>query len=249
MTEETAGAETPAAEPAVAAPAIDAPSAPSTEQQPEADKPGEASAETGEKPGDTAEKPHWVSDRIKELTRKRKEAERRAERAERKLQEAQNASLDDLDYEEQIAERTIRRTRQEALENEREAISDLAREAFSESEAIARTKYADYDAVTRNPNLTLTESMAALAMDSDVGPELVYHLGKNPQEAARIAALPLERQAREFGRLEAKLTAPKPIIAPPPDPITPISGGGSAPQKDPNKMSMAEYAAWRAANP
>lgn len=251
MLEETAGAETPAAE-GVEPEAIDETSAPSTEQQTEADKPSEASAETGDKSGDdTAEKPekNWASDRIKELTRKRREAERRAERAEQRLKEAQSTDLDGLEYEDQIAERTIRRSRQETLENERTAAQELAWEAFSEGENLARAKYADYDAVTRNPNVPITGEIVELAMDSDVGPELVYHLGKNPQEAARIAALPPKRQAVEIGRLEARLTAPKPVIAPPPDPVTPISGGGSAQaQKDPSKMSMSEYVAWRAKN-
>lgn len=247
MIEETAGAATPAAE-GDAPEATDVISEPSTEQQPEADKPSEASTESGGKSGDDdPAKPNWASDRIKELTRKRREAERRAERAEQKLKEAQQTNLDDLDFEDQIAEKTVRRSRQETLETEREVARDLAWEAFSESEAIARQKYADYDAVTRNKAVPITSEIVELAMDSDVGPELVYHLGKNPQEADRIAALPPKRLAVEIGRLEAKLTAPKPIVTPPPDPVTPIGSGGSASmQKDPSKMSMSEYVAWRA---
>lgn len=41
--------------------------------------------------------------------------------------------------------------------------------------------------------------------ESDVGPGILYHLGRNLDEAARIAALPRTAQARELVALESKL--------------------------------------------
>lgn len=41
--------------------------------------------------------------------------------------------------------------------------------------------------------------------DSDVGPDIAYHLASNPEEAKRLAELTPLEQAREFGRIEERL--------------------------------------------
>jgi hypothetical protein len=238
----TAGADTPAAE--VTAPAVETPatvetSEATTEQQaPEAETP-EAADDTGDKP----KKKHWAHERIDELTRQRREAERQAEFW--KARATQSVDPSSLDYEEGIAERTIQRTRQEQAETATATAALLAQEAFSYREAEARDKFADYDAVTRNPNVAITTDMASLIRDSEHGPEMAYHLGKNPAEAARIAALPAIRQAAELGKLEVALSAPKPARKVPAAPVQPVSGIAAGGAKDPAAMSMSEYAAWR----
>jgi hypothetical protein len=103
--------------------------------------------------------------------------------------------------------------------------------------------------VTRNPNIPITPEMAEIIRDSDVWPDLAYHLGKNMAEAARIAALSPTRQAVELGRLEARVTAPKPLPNRAPAPVEPVSGIAAGGTKDPGKMSFEEYKAWREANP
>lgn len=245
MTDETAGADTPAAE------AIDVAEAPvaspestpeqsATEnaaEQPEADNGAEATAQPKKK--------HWAHERIDELTRQRREAERQAEYWRAKA--AQTVDVDSLDYEEGIAERTIQRTRREQAETATETVKMLAQEAFNYREAEARERYADYDAVTRNPSLPITDPMAEIIRESDLGPEIAYHLGKNPAEAARLAALPERLQAKELGKLEARISAPKSAPKPPPAPISPVGGNASGGVADPTKMSMAEYVAARKA--
>lgn len=248
MIDETAGAETPAADGVEPEATVETPDT-TTGQPSDAENTDEAS-DTGEDSGtDAAAKPNWASDRIKELTRKRREAERRAERAEQRLRESEKASLDDLDYEDQIAERTLRRNRKEQVELERESVRELAMEAFAESEAVARGRYADYDAVVRNPSLAITESMLEVVADEERGPDVLYHLGKNPALAAQIAAMPVARQARELGKLAERISSPRNAPKPPPTPVTPVSGIKSGGVKDPSKMSMAEYIKWREANP
>lgn len=251
MSEETAGAETPAADGNTPEATVENTSEATTGGQSEATNESEASAsdDTGGNSGDdaSAEKStSWASDRIKELTRKRREAERRAERAEQRLREAESQNLDDLEYEDQIAERTLRRTRKENLDTERETARELALEVFATSEGIARGKYADYDAVTRNPSLPITESILDAVADEDNGPDVLYHLGKNPALAHEIARMPVARQARELGKLAAKLSAPKPQPKQPPTPVSPVSAIAAGGSKDPGNMSMSEYIAWRA---
>ena len=106
----------------------------------------------------------------------------------------------------------------------------------------------DYDEVIgNNDKVTITIAMATAIGDlGDTGPKVAYYLGKNPQEAERIAKLPLNQQALEIGRLEVKATAtPKIQRTNAPAPIRPIVGGATPAAKDLSEMSMEEYAASR----
>lgn len=218
-------------------------------QEGEADQPQtEETGEQAEAP-DADKIPDGVQQRINEITRKRREAERRAERAEKRLREMESKNLDDLDYEDQIAERTLNRSRREQIENDRETAQELAHEAYQARVQAVATKYPDYAQVAQNPNLAITPAMAETIMDSDYGPDIAYHLGKNPLEAARISQLNPPSQARELGKIEALVSAPKPQPRTAPKPVTPVGSQGSSGTKDPSKMTMAEYAAWRGANP
>jgi hypothetical protein len=252
MTEETAGAETPAADGATPEATADN-AAPAPAQHSEADDNGAASAsdETGANDnGDDAaaapKRKHWAHERIDELTRQRREAERQAEYWKAKASQAPN--LDDLDYDEQIAARVAARNRQEMAESAEDAVRTVSQQVYEARVAEVRDRYADFDTVVSNPSLPITNDMAAVIMDSERGPEVAYHLGKNPAEAARIARLSPVAQAKELGRLEERLSAPKPLPKQPPTPVQPVNGIAAGGSKDPGKMSMSEYAAWRKAN-
>ena len=79
--------------------------------------------------------------------------------------------------------------------------------------------------------------------NSDAPAKLLYHLSQNPDEAERIASLPVGKQAREIWKLERQLAeapAPrKPSAAP--APIKPVGGKSAAAEempdaaKDPDK--------------
>ena len=76
--------------------------------------------------------------------------------------------------------------------------------------------------------------------------EVLYHLAKNPDEAARIAMLPTARQAVAVAKVAQGLGAPRRVSSAPP-PITPkVNGQGTAPASldDPN-LSMEEWARLR----
>jgi hypothetical protein len=123
--------------------------------------------------------------------------------------------------------------------------------AFTQKEEAIREKHADYDAVVRDPDLPITDAMARTIQESDNGPELAYFLGKNPGEAARIAKLSPFLQAKELGRLEAKLPqeAPKKTSSAP-EPITPVNARGSQPvydTTDPRSTKQMSTSEWIAA--
>lgn len=54
----------------------------------------------------------------------------------------------------------------------------------------------------------LSRQMWELAVDSEVGHDVLYELANDPAESDRIFNLPLARQAVEFGKLEARFSQP-----------------------------------------
>lgn len=108
----------------------------------------------------------------------------------------------------------------------------------------ARAKYEDFDDVAFAEDVHITNQMATAIMESDMGPEIQYHLGTNPAEAQRIARLSPVRQLTEIGKLEAKLSAPPPPkkSTQAPAPVKPVAGRGSAPStKNPDDLPIDEW--------
>lgn len=246
---ETTGAEAPAGGEAIAEPTpVDTSETTTTEQtapdsaaeQPEADHGDDAAAAPRKKPG--------VHNRIDELTRQKHDALRDAQYWRQKAEELSSKNTADMDYDDQL----VTKMRRESASERADAASMTAQQAVAQQFALlegeARSKWTDYDQVTRNPSIPITQEMAALIAESDVGPEVAYHLGKNPQEAARLAQMTDKQLAKEVGRLEARLTLPKAPPKQPPAPVQPVSGIAAGGSKDPGTMSMSEYAAWRKAN-
>lgn len=134
--------------------------------------------------------------------------------------------------------------------------AQAAQAEYQRREDAARDKHEDFDDVVYNPALPITDHMAFAIQHSEVGPELAYHLGSHPDETARIARLHPLAQAKELGKLEAKLasapapaTPAKPSAAP--APIAPI-GGKQTPAKvydttDPRSIKSMTTSEWIAA--
>jgi hypothetical protein len=101
---------------------------------------------------------------------------------------------------------------------------------YAEREEDARTKYDDFEQVAYNPNLRITAEMAETIKDSEIGPDIAYWLGTNPKEASRISQLSPLRQAREIGKIEAKLGS-EPVVkkaSSAPAPIKPVTARNSS---------------------
>lgn len=121
---------------------------------------------------------------------------------------------------------------------------EASREVMLDRIEVAKENHDDFEEVVFGGDepLSMTPFMIESMESTETGAEILYHLGKNPDEAARIAKLSPMAQGMAIGQLESKISAPKTIKAPgAPEPITPIGGGGSSPTKDYDKMSMAEF--------
>lgn len=201
-------------------------------------EPGET-PETPEAPGaKPAEKPEGVQKRIDELTRKRYEAEREAAywrgKAEGQKPEAGQGSEEAAQakpkqeayqsYEEYLEALTdwklTARLKTERTRIQEESQKQTVAQGFEAQVKSAREKHADFDALVYNESLQISETMREVILQSDDGASLAYHLGKNPEEAARIARLAPMAQIMAIGRLQATLEANAAAPAPAPAPST-----------------------------
>jgi hypothetical protein len=229
--------------------------------------PSPATADTG----DTEKKPHWSTRRIDELTRNWRETERDRDhwrdlamrtpapppKTESSVVE-QPKTLADFGYDEgkfqsyifeQAEKRAVTAARSElSAEKEREAAERRASSFKSRASEFAKT-VEDYDSVVRNPQLDITKEMAEAIRDSEDGPALAYHLGKNPDIAEKIAQLSPVTAARELGKIEARLAyerekaKEKPVVSKAPPPPPQLAAGESASKvstTDPESDSLSD---------
>lgn len=111
-------------------------------------------------------------------------------------------------------------------------------------------------AVISARTLPITEHMRDVILASEIGPQIAYHLGKNPATAARIARMSPTQQAAAIGRLEGQLLAQQQVGAPSPSsaqrkaakpappPPSPVDGGSRS-EIDLDKCSLQEFMAYR----
>lgn len=194
-----------------------------------------------------------AKERIQELVRRAKEAEGRAETAERQLQQYQSEPLkepheyeSDSDYQRALIREELRQAERERLQREQKAASENAQNerinAYEARANEARVKIPDFDQVAHAAHVPYSHAMIQLVQESDLGPEIAYHLGKNPHEADRIARLSPLSAAREIGRLESKFAqTSRPKVSNAPPPVKTISGTGAVEQKRLEDMSYDEY--------
>ena len=135
----------------------------------------------------------------------------------------------------------------EAKESQTRQQQEVAKlhESYTKQTEQARQAYEDFDDVVQDPDLPISQAMAEAIMRSSNGADVAYYLGKNPDQAARIASLDPFSAAVEIGRIAATVVRPQPRKASSaPPPIQPV-GTRATPVTDPDKMSTEEWLKWR----
>lgn len=192
----------------------------------------------------------------KRLAREQRKWERQQQalKAQQPVAPAELPPPEQFESTEAYAEALAQRKAEELLA-QREAQRQQAEmlEAYSELEEEARAKYDDFEQVAYNPRLPITDTMAQAIRASDIGPEIAYYLGSNPKEAERISRLPGILQAKELGKVEAKLASDPPTkkTSNAPAPITPVTtrsaGGPAYDTTDPRSIKTMSTSEWIAA--
>lgn len=158
----------------------------------------------------------------------REQAQRAAET--QIVKAAPTASVDQFESPEAYAEALAYQKAEELLAK-REAAKQqsIVLESYQEREEVARDKYDDFEQVAYNPKLPITNVMAETIQSSDIGPDLAYYLGSNPKDAERISRMTPLAQAKEIGKIEAKLVSSPPVkkTTSAPAPISPVTARSS----------------------
>lgn len=210
-------------------------------------------------------------ERVNEITRARREAERRADALERELaglrqnQPAQHQpqsqekapSIADFNYdvdqwsaamtEYAIAQAETRAEQKITTKTQQERQRE-AQKSFEDRAAKYAADHPDFDKAVEDLSRTVrfpNELVEAIST-SEYGPAVVHHLAQHLDVADRLSRMPPHLAAVQLGRIEAQLSTPKPKpVTKAPDPTPSLGGGSSNAQKDPQKMSYAEYKKWR----
>lgn len=125
--------------------------------------------------------------------------------------------------------------------------SEVVLNQWQDKRTKAIEEFPDYEAVVESDDLQISIPMRDAILAADNGPALAYHLGKNPAEAARIAALNPMMQLMEMGRMMATVEAQAKVVpSRVPTPPAHLSTGNAAVSKGLHEISdMDEYAARR----
>lgn len=148
---------------------------------------------------------------------------------------------------------------------------------FETRKTEAKSRYADYDAVTGKDDLVLAPNLAMALLQSELGGDLAYHFGKNPEVVEELNELDQASMLKRLGQIELSLTAelekakakpaddgagdqprgsdgkfvqkdekpPSKDVSSAAEPLKPVSQSSGVTEKDPDKMTMTEYKAWR----
>jgi len=179
----------------------------------------------------------------------REQAQRQAET--QIVRAAPTATVDQFESPEAYVE-ALAYSKAEELISKREAAKQQSAvlESYQEREESAREKYSDFEQVAYNPKLPITNVMAETIQSSDIGAELAYYLGSNPKEADRISRMAPYAQAKEIGKIEAKLSDNPPVkkSTSAPAPISPVtarvSGNPSYDTTDPRSTKTMSTSEW-----
>lgn len=200
--------------------------------------------------------------RFSEITKQREEARKEAQR-EREAREALEARLavlerqpapqapkvdeepqpsqfnDAFEYAKALAEYTADKRigemkRQEAEERQAQERQKVI-ETWASKVQAAKASMPDFDDIVASSDVVVNDDIRDAILESDVGPQILYHLAENDDVAKRIAGLSPKQALREIGKLEARFEVketkpePTPITrSKAPAPIQPLRGSNPA---------------------
>lgn len=151
---------------------------------------------------------------------------------------------------EELAAERQEQSRRQASETANATRQSFEREATEQAKAAGIDFEDAWETLLALPREDVSEAVAAYFYDAaENKAALVDHFAKNPDDIARISHLPPAQAFRELAKVDVRLGASKPTpartsSAPPP---VPTVGGRSVTTRDPEKMSMDEYANdWKA---
>jgi len=200
--------------------------------------------------------------------RQKLEAEIAAIRQQQQPQQAKNADekpqpsqfTDAFEYAEALAdwsaEQALVRRDKEDLQRRADEAQQKVISSWANKVAAAKAEIPDFDDMVASSGVAVSDPIRDAILESDVGPQILYHLAKEDDLAKKIASMSPYAALREIGKLEAKFEkqpetkASNPVgksKAPPP--ISPIRNAGNANNVEIGSDGQfhGSYQAWKTA--
>ena len=255
--------ETPESEPAVEA---------QTESEPEA----EDEAQVADKPKQNPK----LEKRFSELTKRAKQAEADKQALEARLQELEARQApapkqadpvsekpqasqfnDAFEYAEALAEWSAEKAlEQRDIQEQQRKVEEQRNEvikSWTQKLEAAKANLPDFDDMVASSSVQVRDEVRDAILESDVGPEILYHLASNDEYAAKFAEMPASKALKELGKLEvqferkeAPVEKSEPVArSKAPAPIKPLTAGKGTSDVliDGNGAFHGTYAQWKAA--
>jgi hypothetical protein len=143
----------------------------------------------------------------------------------------------------------------QAVQSQQQAHAQEIISQFVQRQDAFKAATPDYETVVGESELEVPNIAQQYLVESEMGPQLAYHLAKNPDEVTRLQKLSPSRVLAELGKLEVKLEA-KPVatattvassVSKAPAPIQPLEAKSTPVTKDPSQMSFQELRQYRLA--
>ena len=231
----------------------------------------------------TEKRSEKLNKRFDKVTQRAKEAEARSVELENRLkeyeakatpqQEPVRATIegkpqasqfnDAFEYAEALAEWSAEKALKDRdiADQQRKAEEERNKVAESWNKKVSKAKEAipDFNKVVSKSSVVVSDAIRDAILESDVGPQILYHLASDDDFAQSIASMPAIKALKEIGRLEARYEGEqeKPekkaktvATSKAPAPISPLKGGKSAGADvlvDTNGEFYGSYAQWKAA--
>lgn len=205
---------------------------------PKVDEPEEKKVE--DKPEVAEQKPKRKSRAQRRIERVTKENAELRKQLEGK---ADDISIDDYDtyeeYEQAQADAENNSSDEKAVEYDKDDLSDVI--------ADGNDKYEDFQELTGDKNLPLTEEILADVLESEQATDIIYHLAQDKEKTLEIAQMTPRERKKALLRIEIELESKPNVVkkrkaSNAPDPITPVSGNSSRPASiDDDDLSFAEH--------
>ena len=160
------------------------------------------------------------------------------------------------------AEKALYDRDQQDLNRKAEEERQQVLKTWSEKLQKAKPNLADFDDIVNSTQVVVSNEVRDAIIESDVGPEILYHLASlDGEEAEKFQALPMSKALREIGKLEARFekqeanqeeaVRSKPVAqkSKAPAPLSPIRATGSAMDTpiDSDGEFHGSFQAWKAA--
>ena len=139
--------------------------------------------------------------------------------------------------------------RQTVAQSQQQARANEVIGQFVERQEAFKAATPDYEEVLESADFDVPPITQQYLVESELGPQLAYHLAKNPDVVTSLRKLSPARQLAELGKLELKFeTKAAPVVAAAstngiskaPAPIQPLDAKSTPVVKDPKDMSFQE---------